>query len=155
MPIEASAETAVLTREADSVTVALTELRDWPAAGWSYRVTATPERRGQARSLLAKTAMGLVSALQAADVAHSLLVCQAGMRVIVIPRKKQAATGDGTLNVAVMEVCGRGIVNFVEGWEPVTAASLHKQLEQVRLTGDPAAAAREAAVAAVTLVATA
>lgn len=147
-PVEASPETVVA---GGGSSVAVAELLEWPAGGWSFRHAARSDGGdgGAARALLAEAAMALVSALQAADVAHSVLASECGERVIVLPRRKQAATGDGSLNVAVMEICGRGIVNFAEGWDGLTAPALAAQLAATRLEGPVAEFARAAAVGAV------
>ena len=150
MPVEASPVTplavAALRGAEGEPRVTVGSLELWPAWGLSFEAS---EPTGPCLEALSRAVSGVVAALQADDVAHNMLVADRGRRVVLFPRRKQARTGDGTVNVAVMEICGRGIVNEEEGWSPLTAASLAAQLAEVRLDAGALASIAATAVAEV------
>ncbi len=154
LPVEASPRGEEAAAVRGGLRVSAGRLDQWPAGGVYFEATdgaaAGPRAAaGSAATVLAELAFPLVHRLQAGNVPHNLLVCGGGRRLVVFPRRPQGRTGDGSLNVAALEICGRGVVNLEEGWDPLTAAGLAAQLREVRL---PAAALDELCGEAASLV---
>jgi hypothetical protein len=106
----------------------------WPVPGLCFECT---DDSASGRAVLATACGAFVGRLRSAGVAHSVLAWAKGMAVMVFPRANQSCRREGDpMNIAFMEICGRGIVNFEEDWARVTAASYWELLERTRVEGD-------------------
>lgn len=85
-----------------SGTVSVSSLKGYPTSGFCFEAPS----QGEHTEALAEAVMRVVEYLQRKDVAHNLLVCDAGTTVMLIPRQNEAASQASAVKMAVAEVCG-------------------------------------------------
>eukprot|EP00754_Rhynchopus_humris_P009973 Rhum_TRINITY_DN14108_c0_g1::Rhum_TRINITY_DN14108_c0_g1_i5::g.69280::m.69280 len=108
----------------DAGTVAAAEVEGWPIR--AYVLTSGSQAE------LAAAAMRVVDKLVEENVAHNLLVCDSGRKVVVVPRSIGWFPDVSKKQVAAMEVLGFWVIPNREEYAGLTAEEAHRFLRAQR-----------------------